>query len=54
MLIKKRNKELNNKQMKRLKHHIDVSNNESKEDAIFGNGKYSKNSNGPAVRFVIK
>ena len=47
--------------MKRLKHSNSVSNNgnnsslfKSKEDAIFGNGKSSKNSKSPAVRFVIK
>lgn len=55
---KKLNKKLNKKQMKKLKHSNSVSNNnslfKSKEDAIFGNGKYSKNSTGPAVRFVIK
>ena len=53
-------KKLNKKQRKRLKSNS-VSNNgnnnslfKSKEDAIFGNGKYSKNSKSPAVRFVIK
>ena len=50
-------KKLNKKQRKRLKSNSVSNNNslfKSKEDAIFGNGKYSKNSKSPAVRFVIK